>query len=161
MRGSDNVVVQNQPTAKRPASTGVEVETVRAIGIERDAAAILPAEVVPHGFAERAAFALIAEDAANDSGAGAGVKAYISRFRLAETTNRRAILHEREKLIFRNLYILPNAVQVTAAVFGQPEKLHFAEAAVQTKNQKISAICIVEGALTVAVQPRLQCVCKD
>lgn len=140
LRSADNAVVQNQPTAERPASAGVEVETVRAIWIERDAAVVLPAEIVPHGFAERTTFALIAEDAANDLNAGTDVEAYIARLRLAEPANRRTLLHKCEKLIFRNLHILPNAVQVAASVFGEPEKLHFAEAAAQTQNQKVPAI---------------------
>ena len=114
MRSTGNAVVQNQPAAKRPASTGIEVETVRAIWIKRDAAVVLPAEIVPHGFAECAALALIVEDAANDLNAGTGVEAYIARLRLAEAANRRTILHEHEKLILRNLYLLPNAVQVAA-----------------------------------------------
>ena len=46
----------NQPFVQ--FSTGIEVETVRAIWIERDAAVVLPAEIVPHGFAERTAFAI-------------------------------------------------------------------------------------------------------
>ena len=36
LRSANNAVVQDQPTAEWPASTGIEVETVRAIWIERD-----------------------------------------------------------------------------------------------------------------------------